>query len=72
MKIKFYKNGGMRITAQNNHDSLSLFKFLDNSIGDNNPERQKYIARKEAELQDKQYPDEQFDKDCDTMGKHLD
>lgn len=49
MKVRKIKNGGFKLSAQSEADSLVLYKFL---VGPNpTPEQAAHIKMKEAELQ---------------------
>lgn len=66
MKVRRYKNGVIKLTSESKRDSLNLLKFMHKAAGDNDPDRVKLIAEKESELEE-----EQFETDCETMGKAL-
>ena len=47
MEIKKSKNGSIQMTAKSKRDSLNLLKFMNNLIGDDDPERKKLIEERE-------------------------
>ena len=49
MKVKKYKNGTIKMTAENKRDSLNLLKFISASAGNDSPEREALIQKKEIE-----------------------
>ena len=49
MRVKIRKDGSIRMTATSKRDSLNLLKFLSSADGNNDPERQELIKRKEQE-----------------------
>lgn len=52
MKIKKLGGGAIRLTAENEKDSLSLLEFLENAAGrGDDPERLSVKKRKELEME---------------------